>query len=166
MRELLRSLRGDHTIVLSSHILSEISETCDRILVIKGGEIAAAGTEAELTTKLLRGRVEITVRERDESGAAQAIAEKLGGVREVEILAPTELGAGVVTLRVYAERDVREELCKALIGAGLGILQVGLGERELESVFLSLAEAKGHRGLAPKSEAADARDEIAEEEEA
>src|SRR6185295_9564006 len=55
MRALLRSLRGEHTILLSSHILSEISETCDRILVIKGGEIVAAGTEAELSTKLLRG---------------------------------------------------------------------------------------------------------------
>jgi ABC-2 type transport system ATP-binding protein len=56
MRELLRSLKGDHTILLSSHILSEISETCDRILVIKDGQIAAAGTETELTSKLRRGR--------------------------------------------------------------------------------------------------------------
>jgi ABC-2 type transport system ATP-binding protein len=145
MRELLRGLKGKHTILLSSHILSEISETCDRILVIKGGEIAAAGTEAELTAKLLRGRVEITVRERAEGGLAAAIAEKIDGVREVEVLPPSEVGAGVVTLRVHAERDVREDLCAALVAAGLGVLQVGLGERELESVFLSLADARGHR---------------------
>jgi ABC-2 type transport system ATP-binding protein len=168
MRELLRGLKGKHTILLSSHILSEISETCDRLLVIKGGEIVAAGTEAELTAKLLRGgRVEITVREskgegyRDDprSGVAYAIAEKLEGVREVEILPPTEPGEGVISLRVYAERDVREELCKALIGAGLGILQVGAGERELESVFLSLAAAKGHGGAADKRDESDQSDQ-------
>ena len=48
MRELVRSLRGEHTTVLSSHILSEISETCDRLLVIRGGEIVASGSENEL----------------------------------------------------------------------------------------------------------------------
>jgi ABC-2 type transport system ATP-binding protein len=148
MRELLRSLKGEHTILLSSHILSEISETCDRILVIKGGEIAADGTEAELSTKLLQGmRAEITVREnkRDDARGTQAreIAEAVGGVRAVEILLPAEAGEGVVTLRVEAERDVREALCKALVEGGLGVLQVGASERELESVFLSLAGAPG-----------------------
>src|SRR4029078_12210510 len=63
MRELLRNLRGEHNILLSSHILSEISETCDRILVIRDGEIGAQGTEQELSAKLLRGsRAEVTVR--------------------------------------------------------------------------------------------------------
>jgi ABC-2 type transport system ATP-binding protein len=153
MRELLRNLKGEHTIVLSSHILSEISETCDRILVIKGGEIAAAGTEAELSTKLLQGlRAEITVREskakayRDDArGGSQAreVAEALSGVREVAILPSAEPGEGVVTLRVEADHDIREALCKALVEAGIGILQVGAGERELESVFLSLAGATG-----------------------
>lgn len=146
MRELLRSLRGEHTIILSSHILSEISETCDRLLVIKGGEIAAAGTEAELSAKLLRGaEVEITVRYDEsesagtEGGKARQIVEKIDGVRKVELLPQAEPGERVVSLRVEAERDVREALCKALIDAGIGILQVRAGERELESVFLSLA---------------------------
>jgi ABC-2 type transport system ATP-binding protein len=170
LRELLRGLKGKHTILLSSHILSEISETCDRILVIKDGQIAAAGTEAELTTALLRGRVEITVRE-GASGDAEARAAALDGVREVERLAPSEAGEGVITLRVHAERDVRAALCKALSDAGHGILQVGLGERELESVFLSLADAKGHRGLPAKSteavvaDANDANDANDDEEE-
>lgn len=167
MRELLRGLRGKHTILLSSHILSEISETCDRILVIKGGEIAAAGTEAELTSKLARGRVEITARERGaaQSGSAREVAAKVDGVREVETLTPSEPGAGVVTLRIYAERDVREELCQALITAGIGVLQVGLGERELESVFLDLAGAKGRSGPAAKRVETDADEEDEEEQE-
>jgi ABC-2 type transport system ATP-binding protein len=155
MRELLRSLRGEHTILLSSHILSEISETCDRILVIRAGEIAATGTEAELSTKLLSGmRAEVTVREGpgkaqgdDARGGrfAREVAKAVEGVRAVEILPAAEAGEGVVTLRVEAERDVREALCKALVEAGLGVLQVGASERELESVFLSLAGASARQ---------------------
>jgi ABC-2 type transport system ATP-binding protein len=171
MRELLRSLRGEHTILLSSHILSEISETCDRILVIKGGEIAAAGTEAELSTKLLAGmRAEITVRERgpNASGAgsrAREIAATVDGVRAVELLPAAEPGEGVATLRIETERDVREALCKALVEAGLGILQVGAGERELESVFLSLAgaPAKETRKAPPVARAAALAEEEDEE---
>ena len=49
MRELVRSLRGEHTVIVSSHILHEISETCDLILVIRDGQIVASGTEAELS---------------------------------------------------------------------------------------------------------------------
>src|SRR5580693_6841591 len=106
MRELLRSLKGEHTILLSSHILSEISETCDRILVIKDGQIAAAGTEAELTNTL-RGRygVEITVtRDATDTGyrehpgmgpRAREIALGVEGVRTVEELSAAEPGDDV-----------------------------------------------------------------------
>jgi len=150
MRELLRSLKGEHTILLSSHILSEISETCDRILVIKDGQIAADGTEAELTTKLRRGlRVAVTVLAegglgyRDHSSGvgprAKAIAAGVAGVLSVEELSPAEPGEGVATLQVDADHDVRVELGRALVKEGLGILQLVQSERELESVFLELA---------------------------
>jgi len=140
MRALLRGLRGEHTIIISSHILSEISETCDRILVIREGQIGASGTEAELSTKLLRGvRAEITVtgdRER-----ALAIARYLQGVSAVTPVQASEPGEGITTLRVEADRDVREALCRALVDAGLGVLELRRNDRELESVFLRLAGA-------------------------
>lgn len=165
MRELLRGLKGKHTILLSSHILSEISETCDRILVIKGGEIAAAGTEAELIAKMQSGvRLEITVRgsaaptEKIEARVRE-LAEALQGVTGIKHLPAAEQGERVVTLRVDADHDVREALCKALVEAGLGILQVGRGERELESVFLSLAGDASSRRRAASEE--DEREEEA-----
>jgi ABC-2 type transport system ATP-binding protein len=158
MRELLRSLRGDHTIVLSSHILSEISETCDRILVIKDGQIAASGTEAELTNKLHGGfRAMLTVtgdtaagyRER-EGARAKKIAEGVKGVHAAELMPQAEAGEGVVTLRIDADRDVRVDLCRAVVDAGLGVLQIGPGEHELESVFLELATPKQAEKATPK----------------
>lgn len=138
IRELLRSLKGDHTILLSSHILSEISETCDRLLVIRDGQIAAVGTEAELSAKLLRQKgVDVTARG-DEDKALE-LARAVKGVINAEIHGAAEAGEGLFTLRVEAEGDVREALCKTLVDAGFGLLEVRRSERELESVFLELA---------------------------
>jgi ABC-2 type transport system ATP-binding protein len=141
MRQLLRSLRGEHTIVLSSHILTEISETCDRLLVLGEGRIVASGTESELSRSLLGGtRVELTVRTDSEARAREALA-KLEGVREVALVAPREAGPHIVTLRLEADRDVREAACRSLVGAGLGVLEVVRREHELESIFLRLTGA-------------------------
>ncbi len=152
MRELLKSLKGDLTILLSSHILSEISETCDRILVIKDGRIAAAGTEAELTKSLHAGsRADVTVRSTDGLEKARGVAEALAGVQAVRDLPAAEPGEGIFTLRVESERDVRADLCKALVEAGVDVLQIGAGERELESAFLELAgPTAAEQAAAPK----------------
>lgn len=159
MRELLKSLRGEHTIIVSSHILSEISETCDRILVIRDGEIGASGTEAELSAKLLQGsRAEVTVRGRAGDGEgsleerARGVVMGVPGVTAAAVIPQAEPGADVATLRIEGERDVREAAAKALVEAGIGVLSMQRSERELESVFLRLAGA-------PEGAATDARRE-------
>jgi ABC-2 type transport system ATP-binding protein len=145
MRELVRSLRHDHTTIISSHILSEISETCDRLLVIREGEIVAAGTEAELSSRLLEGtRVTVTVR--GDAAQAKRLLGSVKGVRNVDVTTPSEQGDNVATLAVDAEKDVREDLCRTLVLGNVGILGLSQSERELESIFLRLAnpEANGH----------------------
>ncbi|HEY0464661.1 MAG TPA: ABC transporter ATP-binding protein [Polyangiaceae bacterium] len=143
MRELVRGLRGAHTVVVSSHILTEISETCDRILVIDEGRIAWSGTETELSATLRQGmRIALTVRAASGTAAgaadqARAALNGLPGVREVEILEPAEAGEGIASLRIAVTSDVREEVGKHLVQAGLGILELAR-EKELESMFLSL----------------------------
>jgi ABC-2 type transport system ATP-binding protein len=142
MRELLRGLKGEHTILLSSHILSEISETCDRLLVIRDGQIAASGTEAELSAKLVKNqRFDVTVRGDEEAAREAALA--VPGVVSIEVVDATEPGDGVCTLRVESDSDMREAVCKALVSADLGLLEVRRGERELESVFLELTGPSG-----------------------
>jgi ABC-2 type transport system ATP-binding protein len=152
MRELVRGLRGAHTVVVSSHILTEISETCDRILIIDDGKIAWSGTESELSATLKQGmRVGLTLRAAGLS--AQATAEKaraalagLEGVREVEVLEPAEAGEGIASLSVAVTSDVRDVVCRSLVHAGLGILQLSR-EKELESMFLQLlGEGQEHAG--------------------
>ncbi|HWZ88456.1 MAG TPA: ATP-binding cassette domain-containing protein, partial [Polyangiaceae bacterium] len=165
MRELVRGLRGSHTVVVSSHILTEISETCDRILVINEGKIAWSGTEAELSATLKQGmRVALTLRA--PGASSRAAAEKaraaltgLEGVREVEILEPAEAGEGIASLRVAVTSDVRETVGRRLVEAGLGILELAR-EKELESMFLELlgegSEQSGRKRRKKKQADADA----------
>ena len=144
MRDLIRSLRGEHTTVLSSHILSEIEETCDRILVIRNGEIIASGTETELTSQVQAGlNVELTLRvpesyRSDPVTTASDVVNRVDAVTGVVALPPDEAGARLVKLRVAAREDVREEICRRLIEAEIGLLALERGPRELESIFMRL----------------------------
>jgi len=141
MRELVRNLRHEHTTLISSHFLSEISETCDRLLVIRNGEIVASGTEEELSTRLLEGgSVVITVR--GDGAQAKRLLTTVKDVSSVEIL-DSSRHAGITTLRVDAARDIREDACRTLVLADIGILELMRSERELESIFLTLARPEG-----------------------
>jgi ABC-2 type transport system ATP-binding protein len=143
MRELVRSLRENHTTIISSHILSEISETCDRILVIREGEIVASGTEAELSTRLLEGgRLVVTVR--GDGAQAKRLITSVKGVRSVEVVDPSEPGENVASLAIDAERDIREDVCRTLVLGNIGILGLSRSERELESIFLRLAKPESN----------------------
>jgi ABC-2 type transport system ATP-binding protein len=143
MRELVRGLSGEHTVVVSSHILHEISETCDRILVIQDGAIRWSGTEADLGAQLEKGmRIRLTARVAGATTEAatervSSLARAVSGVRIVESEEPTELGDGVATVEVMAENDVRDALCRALVAADVGVLEVAR-LRDLETTFRAL----------------------------
>jgi ABC-2 type transport system ATP-binding protein len=145
MRELVRNLRKEHTVLISSHILSEISETCDRILVIRDGEIVASGTEAELSSRLLEG-THLTVTVRGAADKARAIVLSVPGVRRADAVPSPDTAQDVTSYELDAERDVREAVCRAVVGGGLGLLEMSRRERELESIFLRLTKTESATG--------------------
>ncbi len=134
MRAVIRGLKDRHTVLMSSHILGEVSETCDRILVLHGGRIVAQGSEAEL----VRGgavRIEVLAR-----GALAALKEPsplvVAGVTDVEA---TAVDGGLVRLRARVADDAaREGLVRALVVAGFGVRSVVPLESDLEALFLQL----------------------------
>ncbi len=145
MRELIRSLRGEHTTVLSSHILSEISETCDRLLVIRDGEIVASGSERELSAQMASGRnFEITVRVPSKDNpegpfvGLRGLVDDVSGVTNMAERKLEGMPGDVVCATISATRDVREHICKLLVQADFGILALERGSRELEDIFLQL----------------------------
>ncbi len=143
MRSLVKNLGGDRTVVVSSHILSEISETCDRIFVIRDGEIVASGTEKELSAELLSGmRLTLTLRAAGEARAkAEALLLSVPGVSKVEEAPTGDPSPDAASFRIQTTGDMRDELCRAVIGGGFGLLELSRGERELESVFLELSKS-------------------------
>ncbi|PTL79373.1 ABC transporter ATP-binding protein [Vitiosangium sp. GDMCC 1.1324] len=140
MRALIRGLRGEHTVLVSSHLLSEISQTCDRLLVIKEGELVAQGTEEELSQRLGGGGfIEVEVR-----GERERVLAVLAGVGPVRVTGEAE---GVVTLRVDAPVDLRPRVAQVVVSAGLELLRLDRGVEKLESLFLRLTH--GGEGRAP-----------------
>ncbi len=134
MRALIRRLAGTHTVLLSSHLLSEIRQTCDRLLVRGRGRILADGTEEELQHRLST-EVVIEVIARGDFASMQSLLAGLEGVRSV-VLQGEESGAH--RLRVGCEADVREAIARSLVGAGFGLLGLHRSEHELEELFLEL----------------------------
>jgi ABC-2 type transport system ATP-binding protein len=149
MRETIRSLRGKHTILVSSHILPEISQTCDRILVIQDGKLVATGTEEELTGRL-SGAHRLRLAVRGDQDQILELIRGLAGVVACEVIphftsagaSAAEEGREVQHLQVETEDDRREQLSKELIEGGYGLLHLGPAEAELESIFIQLTKKK------------------------
>jgi ABC-2 type transport system ATP-binding protein len=137
MRELIRGLKGSHTVLVSSHILPEISETCDRLLIVHNGQLVAQGAEEELARKLGGGSIEVDVR----GDKAKALAA-LEGVGPVSVA--SEDGQ-VMTLHVEASPELRPRVAQVLVGAGLELLRLDRGAQRLESIFLRLTQTGGAR---------------------
>ena len=135
-RELIRELAGNHTIILSTHILPEVAQTCQRVVIINKGRVVAVDTPDNLTARL-RGS-ETMYLQVDASGADAAAA--LTGVPGVTRVVESDRRDGVVGYEVDSEsgRDVRRDLARAVIGSGWGLLEMRPMRMSLEDVFLSL----------------------------
>jgi ABC-2 type transport system ATP-binding protein len=134
-RQLIKELAGDHTIILSTHILPEVSQTCQRVVIINKGKVVAVDTPENLTTRL-RGAETMYVQV-DANGAD--VAGALGRVPGVTRVAEADRRDGIVGFEVESGReDVRRDLARAVITSGWGLLELRPMRVSLEDVFLSL----------------------------
>ena len=135
-RELIKGLAGQHTVVLSTHILPEVSKTCQRVLVISQGKIVASGTPDELTHRLQGYETVLLTAE----GPAAEMMEKLQRVSGVNLVEPRESADSRVTFEVHAEKghDVRAELARAVVESQWKLLELKTSGLSLEEIFLKL----------------------------
>ena len=138
IRDLIRELGERHTVILSSHILSEVQAVCDHILIINKGRLVASDTPENLE-KLFAGvsTLKLTVR-----APREAIEEALSGVPRI---AGTQIGGGengelLVTLTADGDADLREDLFRAFSQKGLPILGMTTARASLEDIFLEFTE--------------------------
>ena len=160
-RELIKALAGDHTIILSTHILPEVAQTCQRVVIINNGHVVAIDTPDNLTARL-RGS-ETMYLQVDASGAdATAALQRVPGVTRV---VETDRRDGMAGYEIDSERgrDVRRDLSRAVVTSGWGLLELRPMRMSLEDVFLSLTTEEvptpppapdAARDLAPAGEVA------------
>jgi ABC-2 type transport system ATP-binding protein len=138
VRALIRELGAKHTILLSTHILSEVEATCDRAVVIDRGRLVAQGSLAELRS--LGQSKTLLVEVRDPDARADGIAAQISGVESVQPEALTD-GDRRLTLTLSGSQGaVAEELVRALVEASIGVKSVVPGKASLEDVFVAVTE--------------------------
>jgi ABC-2 type transport system ATP-binding protein len=135
-RDLIRGLAGDHTIILSTHILPEVSQTCQRVVIINKGRVVAVDTPENLTARLQGAEtlyVQIDAPGADVTGALTAIP----GVTRVAP-ADTRPETGAYEVESERGRDVRRELARDIVTRGWGLLELRPMRMSLEDVFLQV----------------------------
>jgi gliding motility-associated transport system ATP-binding protein len=135
-RQLIKELGGNHTIILSTHILPEVSQTCQRVVIINKGRVVAVDTPDNLTARL-RGSETMYVQV-DANGADVSAA--LGGIGGVMRVSEADRRDGIVGYEVESEKghDVRRDLARAVVSSGWGLLELRPMRMSLEEIFLSL----------------------------
>ena len=135
-RQLIKDLAGDHTIILSTHILPEVSQTCQRIVIISKGRVVAVDTPDNLTARL-RGSETLYVQVDAGPADAAHYLERVPGVTRIVV---ADRRQSVVGYEVESEqgRDIRRELSHAVVTNGWGLLELRPMRLSLEEIFLSL----------------------------
>jgi len=145
-RQLIASLSGDHTIILSTHILSEVEQSCSKVIIINNGEIVASDTVANLHN---RRRATESVRIEVSGAPANQVKQRLEqvtGVASVESVdRPNSAGrAGLEAFDVHSLENysVRPELARAIVQAGWNLTELRTVGESLEEIFLELTKAE------------------------
>ena len=139
IRDLIRKLGENHTVILSSHILSEVSAVCDHIMIIVHGKLVASDSPENLQ-KLMSGSMELNLEVKGSAAAVKSALQEISQIDRIE--ENTEASKNVAKLKVISKEnaDIREQVFYALADAKLPILEMTHAEKSLEDIFLELTE--------------------------
>ena len=143
-RDLIKSLAGDHTIILSTHILPEVEQTCESVIIISQGHVVARDSVENLTSRL-RGAETVAVEVEPRSGdldtnTVQAKLEQVAGVSRV-VFRDTKAGRSHFEVESLQGRSVRAELARAVVESGWNLNELRGVNVSLEDIFLQLTNA-------------------------
>jgi ABC-2 type transport system ATP-binding protein len=135
-RDLIRSLAGDHTIILSTHILPEVSQTCQRVVIINKGRVVAVDTPDNLTARL-RGAETMYVQVDAPGEDVAAVLSRIPGVTRVGP-ADQRHDSGAFEVESERGRDVRRDIARGIVTSGWGLLELRPMRMSLEEIFLQV----------------------------
>jgi ABC-2 type transport system ATP-binding protein len=138
IRELIKSLAGGHTVILSTHILPEVAMTCDRVVIIKGGRVLAIDTPANLDAQLAHGRrVRIVIAGAD-ADEARGVLGGIPGVTDAQAVCLGDDRGVEVTISSEAQTDIRGAIAPLAVAKGWCLLELAPVSLSLEEIFLEL----------------------------
>lgn len=141
MRDLIKGFGKEHTVILSSHILSEVSAVCDHVMIISEGKLVASGSPEELQ-KMMQVKVELEVTVLGDAIQTENVLKTVGQIETYTFEQAEEDNS--IRIRIVAKDniDIRKDLSVALSGAGLPILSMNRVEKTLEDIFLELTDTQ------------------------
>lgn len=146
-RKLIRSLGKKHTVIFSSHVLSEVSATCDRVIVISNGKIVADGKTDELSQSL-SGKKKLLLTVASESSAVVDELKKIPGVTKAEKVRSFAGGLIKYSVSYSKDEDIRKDVFSAMVRLDAPIMEMQSGDETLEDMFLKLTQDSDRGGNA------------------
>jgi ABC-2 type transport system ATP-binding protein len=137
MRKLIKDLGGDHTVLLSTHILPEVEAICDHVIIIAGGRIVAKGSLEQLKESR-KAQARVLVECQGPAGDVKSALERVAGVAKVEMLDCPDKGYALAALKAKDGYDVRGEAARTVVQKGWPIREVKLEHATLEEFFVQV----------------------------
>ncbi len=137
IRELIKSLRKKHTVLISSHILSEVSQICQKVIIIDKGSILAVDTPENLEDKVNNKNI-LTVTVEDTKNEINEVIKGLDNVKEIDLIMENSDGTKQYTIFAKGDKDIRKEISEKFAKNGITILELKKTEATLEDAFLQL----------------------------
>lgn len=140
IRELIKSFRKDHTVILSSHILSEISQICEKIIIIDKGEIVAVDTPENLEKASVKNQVINITIEEPEKNKIYEIKDQISKIKQIDFVVENEDGSSEYQIVVQDNEDIRKEISTTCAKLNIIILEMKRKEASLEDAFITMIQ--------------------------
>lgn len=145
IRNLIKSLGKDHTVILSSHILSEVSQICEKVIIINKGKLVAIDTPSNLEDRTQEeNSINITVEDKDNK--MEQINEKLPDLKQVQLVSENKDGTKDYILTYDADKDLRKIIFSTFAENNITIIEMKKTETTLEDAFIKLINQKEEGG--------------------
>ena len=144
IRALIKKLGKNHTVIISSHILSEISQICNKVIIINKGKIIAVDTPENLENKVDQSN-SIYVTVEDKENKMQNISEKLENIKEIELIQENEDGTKKYQITAEKDIDVRKQIFEVFAKENIVIFELKKIDITLEDAFIKLIEEGGSK---------------------
>lgn len=149
IRELIRSLSKKHTILLSSHIMQEVSAVCDKIIIINNGQLVAYDTPANIA-KMMDESKELLVTVRGDKYIVKEALDTVSGIREAKFKQGETEDEINISIKLEEDAEIRESIFFAMANASCPIIEMKMHEVTLEEIFLSLTHGGSDQNISSK----------------